>query len=539
MSKFQVRRGAIVAAFVAGALTLSGCVATTASEPDAGSDSTEPQGVWVRALNGDPMAVGMNAQLTAGTVPSLFSAQLFDPLIFLSPEDGSLNPGLAESWELSEDGLELTFELRDGVTWHDGEPFTAEDVVFNYEEIVPLQTYGAALASHIESVEGVDEDTVVLTLAEAYGPLLETVATQYMLPRHLYEGTDYLLNPANKAPVGTGPMKYETYSPGESVTLAANTEYWGPVPRVAEAVYTVIPDPNSRMEALSAGEIDQAIIEPSHQGRVADADDLQLIQHGDYPQVVTMTFNARNPALASPEARAAVFAALDREELVEVGMSGVGEAATGFFPESLDWARDPDIDFDEDFPRDLDAIEEALDDAGFPRGADGTRFTVKIVYIQTLTEVVGAVELAQSMLHEIGIESTLVPSTGPAYSEALYSTSDFDLAFSRASIGPDPSLGIATRYICAPKLTSGYNPSDVCDEKIEAAAAEALTTVDQEERGEAFRVLQQRARDLMFFTPIAWFNGAFPTVYTGRWDGQDDPRDIAERMPWSTMTLVG
>lgn len=539
MSKYTNRRRAVVAAFVAGALALGGCAAASPAEPDAGGGGGEPQGIWVRALNGDPMAVGFNAQLTAGTVPSLFSAQLFDPLIFLSPEDGSLNPGLAESWTLSDDGLELTFELRNGVTWHDGEPFTAEDVVFNYEEIVPLQTYGSALAAHIESVEAVDDDTVVLTLTDQYGPLLETVATQYMLPRHLYEGTDYLLNPANKEPIGTGPMKFETYSPGESVTLAANTDYWGPVSQVAQAVYTVIPDPNSRMEALSAGEIDQAIIEPAQQSRVEEADDLQLIEHGDYPQVVTLTFNARNPALASAEARAAVFAALDREEMAEVGMSGVGQAATGFFPESLDWARDPEIDFDADFPHDLEAIEEALDEAGFPRGADGTRFTVKIVYIQTLTEVVGAVELAQSMLHEIGIESVLVPSTGPAYSEALYSTSDFDLAFSRASIGPDPSLGIATRYICAPELTSGYNPSDVCDEEIEAAADQALSTTDQAARGEAFRQLQQRARDLMFFAPIAWFDGAFPTIYSGRWDGQDGPREIAERMPWSTMTLVG
>lgn len=539
MSTPTARRGGVFAAFLVGALALSGCAATTSTTPDATTASTEPQGIWVRALNGDPMAVGFNAQLTAGTVPSLFSAQLFDPLIFLSPEDGSLNPGLAESWELSDDGLELTFELRDGVVWHDGEPFTAEDVVFNYEEIVPLQTYGAGLAAHIDSVEAVDEDTVVLTLADAYGPLLETVATQYMLPRHIYEGTDYLLNPANKEPVGTGPMKYETYSPGESVTLAANTEYWGPVSQVAQAVYTVIPDPNSRMEALGAGEIDQAIIEPAQQKRVAEDEDLQLVDHGDYPQVVTLTFNARNPALASAEARAAVFAALDREEIADVGMSGVGEAANGFFPESLDWARDPEIDFDEEFPLDVDAIEEALDDAGFPRGADGTRFTVKIVYIQTLTEVVGAVELAQSMLHEVGIESILVPSTGPAYSEALYSTSDFDLALSRASIGPDPSLGIATRYVCAPQLTSGYNPSDVCDAKIDSAAAKALSTTDQEKRGEAFRVLQERALDLMFFAPIAWFDGAFPTIYTGRWDGQDGPREIAERMPWSTMTLVG
>ena len=102
---------------------------------------------------------------------------------------------------------------------------------------------------------------------------------------------------------------------------------------------------------------------------------------------------------------------------------------------------------------------------------------------------------------------------------------------------------VINRYFDAdwkPRLQTPPFPEYTCGHSTcSAAAAEALTTVDQGERGEAFRVLQQRARDLMFFTPIAWFNGAFPTVYTGRWDGQDDPRDIAERMPWSTMTLVG
>jgi len=535
MSNYTARRGGVIAAFVAGALALTGCAGAPVEEAPVG----EPQGVWVRAMNGDPGAVGMNAQLTAGTVPSLLSAQLFDPLIFLSPDDGSLKPGLATSWDLSEDGRELTFELRQDVTWHDGEPFTAEDVVFNFEEIVPLQTYGANLAARMDSIEAVDEDTVVLSLDEAYGPLLQTVATQYMLPKHLYEGTDYLLNEANRAPVGTGPMKYESYSTGESLTFVANTEYWGPVSQVATAVYQMIPDPNSRAEALFAGEVDQAILDPGQQGRVASADDVQLVDHGDYPQVITMLFNARNPALADAEVRRAIFSALDREEMVEVGMSGVGQAATGFFPDSLEWAKEPSIDFDKEFKRDIAAIEKTLDKAGFPRGADGTRFTVRIVYIQTLTEVVASVELAQSMLREIGIESVLLPSTGPAYSEALYGTTEYDLSFSRASIGPDPSLGLVTRYVCAPQLTSGYNPSDVCDKELEKAADAALSTADEGERGDAFRIVQKRANELMFFAPIAWFDGAFPTIYTGRWDGQNEPRDIAERMPWSSMKLVG
>jgi peptide/nickel transport system substrate-binding protein len=139
----------------------------------------------------------------------------------------------------------------------------------------------------------------------------------------------------------------------------------------------------------------------------------------------------------------------------------------------------------------------------------------------------------------VGIETELFPGGGPVYSETLYQTSDFDLAFSRASVGPDPSLGISTRYICLPQLTSGYNPSGICDAELEAAAAEALSTADQDDRAAAFEVLQERALETLFYLPVAWFDGAYPTIYTGRWNGQDDPRVIAERMPWQSMSLVG
>jgi len=535
MSKHTARRGGVIAAVVAIALAMTGCVSAPVEETNADG----PQGTWVRAMNGDPGAVGLVSQFTAGTVPSLMSAQMFDPLIFLSPDDGELSPGLAESWELSDDGMQLTLKLRQGVTWHDGEPFTADDVVFNFEEIVPLQTFGVELANRMKSVEAVDEETVVLTLGEPFGPFHQTVATQFMLPKHIYEGTDYLLNPANNAPIGTGPMKFKSYSTGEALTLVANTDYWGPVSKVATAVYQMMPDANARAEALMAGEIDQAILEPSQQDRVATASDVQLVDHGDYSQMVTMTFNARNPALADAAVRRAVFAALDREQMAEVGMSGVGQPATGFFPDAWPWAQDPDINFDEDFPNDIEAIEQALDDAGFPRGADGTRFTVRILYIQTLNEVVSSVELAQSMLRKVGIESELIPSSGPQYSETLYGTTEYDLAFSRASIGPDPSLGLTTRYVCAPELTSGYNPSDICDADVQQAADTAMTSTGQDERAAAFKLIQERADELMYFAPLAWYDGAFPTIYTGRWDGQYEPREIAERMPWSSMELVG
>ncbi|MET8005249.1 ABC transporter substrate-binding protein [Nonomuraea glycinis] len=522
----RTRRGRVLAALMAGVLAISAC---------AGESGGAEDKVYVYAVNGDPMTTGLNAQLTGGTYPILFSAQLMDTLIFLS-DDYKMSPGLAKEWQVSPDGLDLTLHLREGVKWHDGKPFTAEDVKFNFEEIVPLQTFGALLAKRIKSVEITGASTVVVHLDKPYGPLLETVSQQYMLPKHVYAGTDYITNEANKKPIGTGPMKYGSYTPGQEVSLVKNPDYWGEKSQVDRAVYTVMADPNSRAEALVAGEIDGAVLDPSQQGRISTDENTELLTHGMFPQMVSMMFNTRSTYLKDPAVRAALFAALDRDAFAKTAMSGIGKTATGFVPPSFDWAVSPEVDFDKDFPRDLDAINKTLDDAGFERGPDGTRFTLNILYIFTLTEVGATVQMAQSMLKELGIATKLTSAGGAVYSEKLYKKSEFDLAFVRMTTGPDPSLGIANWYQCNKKRNPGSNPTHICDPEIDAAAAAALDTNDKAKRAEALKKMQARAAELMYYAPLAWFNGAFPTISTTRWQGQDAPRVMAERLPWSKMT---
>jgi peptide/nickel transport system substrate-binding protein len=516
----------VLAALMAGVLAISAC---------AGEGGGADNKVYVYAVNGDPMTTGLNAQLTGGTYPILFSAQIMDTLIFLS-DDYRMSPGLAKEWQVSPDGLDLTLQLREGVKWHDGKPFTAEDVKFNFEEIVPLQTFGALLAKRIKSVEITGESTVVVHLDKPYGPLLETVAQQFMLPKHVYAGTDYVTNEANKKPIGTGPMKFGSYTPGQEVVLVKNPDFWEGEVRVDRAVFTVMADPNSRAEALFAGEIDEAVLDPSQQGRVSTDKNAQLLTHGMFPQVVTMMQNTRSEHLKDPAVRAAVFAALDRDAIAKTALSGLGTPTDGFFPKSLDWAINPDIDFGRDFPRDLDAINKTLDDAGFERGPDGTRFTLKVRYITPLSEVAKTAEMAKSMLAEVGIATELVGTSGAVYNEKMYTEGDFDLSFLRTNLGADPSIGITRWYECNKKKTAAANPSGVCDPEIDAAAAAALNTNDKSKRGEALKKMQAKAEKLMFHAPLAWFNGSFSTISTARWQGHDKPQAPPERKAWLTMS---
>ncbi|UUT36465.1 ABC transporter substrate-binding protein [Microbacterium elymi] len=523
-----ITRRAAVAALAALALALTAC-------SGGGADDSSER-VWVRAMNGDPMTTGLNAQFTTGTVPSLFSAQILDPLIFMNG-DFKTSPGLATDWKLSDDGLDFTMNLRHDVTWHDGKPFTAEDVKFDFDELVPLNVAGSQLAARLDSTEIVDDDTVVLHLSKPFGPLIETISQQYMLPKHIYEGTDYLTNEANKELIGTGPMMYDSYSPGKQVVLVKNPDYWGGVSKVDKAVYSTVADPNSRAQALFAGEIDEAILDPSQVDKVDKDPNTELLTSGEYPQDDIMIFNTESEQLKDAAVRKALYSALDRHAIAETAMAGVGEPATTFLPDSLGWAVDHDVDFDKMYPFDPDAANRALDEAGFPRGADGKRFTLKVVYILTLNEVVSAVQMAQSMFADLGIDLKLVPVGGAQYSEMVYTKGDFDLAFVRANLGADPSLGVVRYFECNKDRRVGFNPSGVCDPQIDEAAAAALDTSDRAARGAALKKLQARAAELMFNVPLAWYRGAYPTINSSRWKGQDKRDLMAERMPWQTMTL--
>ncbi|UUT36461.1 ABC transporter substrate-binding protein [Microbacterium elymi] len=298
-----------------------------------------------------------------------------------------------------------------------------------------------------------------------------------------------MTNPANNHPIGTGPMMFDSYVEGSQVILAKNPDFWGGDVKVDKAVYTVIPDISARAEALFAGEVDEAVLHPSKQQRVSGDDDTKLLTHGAFPEEIVMIQNTEKKFLSDPAVRKAVFSAIDRTAIVNKALSGLGVPSKGFVPDTIGWAVDPDIDFTEQFPYDVDAVNAALDKAGYPRGADGTRFTLDVVYINALHAVVSSVEMVESMLADVGIKVKLDGVGGAAYVDRVYAKGDYDLAFVRSSVGPDPSLGIVNWYACNKDRQPGRNPTGMCDPELDAAASAALDTSDRDKRSAALRTV--------------------------------------------------
>ena len=170
-------------------------------------------------------------------------------------------PGLAKSWEAAPDGLSYTFHLQDNVKWHDGKPFSADDVVFSLSDMLP-KTHARArviLNKFVESVQAPDPKTVVVKLKSPFPAFMLMFEPGFapIMPKHIYAGTDYMTNPANQKPVGTGPFMFKEWKRGEYIKLARNPDYWKPgKPYLDELVFNVIPDAASRAVAFERGSVD-------------------------------------------------------------------------------------------------------------------------------------------------------------------------------------------------------------------------------------------------------------------------------------------
>lgn len=392
-------------------------------------------------------------------------------------------PLLATEWKISDDGLNYTFKLREGVKWHDGQDFTADDVAFSIQTLKDVHPRGRATFANVTAVNVIDPHQLELVLSEPAPYLISALAASEspIVPKHLYENTDVPTNPWSLKPIGTGPFVFKEWERGSYILLEKNPNYWDPgKPYLDQIIYKFIGDPAASTAALEAGEIQLVT------GGTLAVTDIQRLQQdprfefesrgfGYVNSIVRAEFNFDNPILAKQQVRQAIAHAIDKDFIVNTIFLSYAKALNGPVSPDLSAFFDPSLpkyDFD---PA---KAETLLDAAGYKHGTDGTRFELRLdptqpngVYLQT------AQYIAQA-LDKVGIKVTLRTEDFGAFVKKVYTDRDFDIALEGMSNLFDPTVGIQRLYwsknfkIGVPFSNGAHYDSPVTDKLLEAAAIE-------------------------------------------------------------------
>lgn len=355
----------IVALVVAGcAVPAAAPTGSTGGEQESAAPAAEgPQGTLTIGLTTDIAAV--EGPYSPERQAANASATLYDTLVF--PEaDGTYSPALAESWEVSEDGLSYTFKLRQDVTFHNGEPFTADSVVYSWETYSKPEVTYANEWNFVQAVEKVDDYTVKLTTEKPNALLISRVSGWTMIPPKAH--AEMGLEAFAQSPIGTGPFMFKEWIKGDHLTVVANPNYWRKgYPKVAEVVFRFMPESATRVAAIQAGEIDIAPRLTADEADTISGDEALTVI--DYPvdRVYYVAFNNITTGLDTPimdlKVRQAIAHAIDVPTIIDSIFSGAASPAIGLVTaNNLGYlAADP-------VAYDVEQAKALLTEAGYPDG---------------------------------------------------------------------------------------------------------------------------------------------------------------------------
>lgn len=434
-----------------------------------------------------------NALTTDGTIYSLTS-KLFDGLVSYDAQRQPV-PRLATAWSVSDDGLTWTFDLRPGVTWHDGQPFGAADVAYSLQEV--WRKFNSRGVSTFAPVRQVDTPTplqVVLHLDKPAPYLLSALSSidAQVLPRHLYEGSNPLTNPYNLKPIGTGPFRFERWDRGVSVNLVKNERYWDTgKPHLDGLIFRVIPDPSAASAALETNAIQLASVALSNVKRLRTVPSLQVTEiDAPYsPGLVGFEFNLEKPVFQDVRVRQAFAHAVDRDFIVRNIYFGYARPAFSAFPASMSDFYDDSVPR---YPFDLQRAEALLEEAGLRKGADGIRLTV-YNDPNPANETLQIAQYLRGSLAKIGVKLVIRSQDFPEYVNRVYTRRDFDTTLISATAGPDPVMG-TQRFYHSGNFKPGIafsNGARYANPRVDAVLDAAQAETDPDKRRALYHEFQQ------------------------------------------------
>jgi peptide/nickel transport system substrate-binding protein len=390
-------------------------------------------------------------------------------------------PVLATSWDVSEDGLLYKFKLREGVKWHDGKAFTAEDVAYSLKLLKESHPRGRATFANVNDVQTPDPYTVVLILSKPAPYLLNALdaSESPIVAKHIYEGTDVLTNKNAAAPVGTGPFIFKEWARGSHVIVERNPDYWDTgKPYLDRIVFRFIPDEAARAAAFEAKELDIGGGPPVARSDIArlaalphlGAETRGYQYNGNFTQLF---FNFDTPILQDKRVRLAIAHSIDQDRLLDAVWYGYGKVATTAISPDLAPFHDASI---ARYGFNVAEAERLLDEAGHPRKADGRRFILRLFNNPYYGK--GAADFLRQGLTKVGIGVDLQIFDFSTYINRTYTGRNFDLTIEALANTFDPTLGVQRVYwsknfkIGLPFSNASHYNNPEADRLLEAASIE-------------------------------------------------------------------
>ncbi len=446
----------------------------------------------------------------AGLNPILEETNL-DALLFrgLMRFDENNKPveDIANSVDISDDQLTYTFKLKEDIKFHDGEPLTADDVVFTIESILDDNNASFLKSdfTEVESVTKTDDHTLKLKLKHPFTPLLDKL-TAPILPKHAFEGVDMRTAEFNMHPIGAGPYMFDRWDRGNSLTLKAYNDFHGTKPSIEKVIFKFIPDSNVRALQLKSGEVDIALLDPVQAVSLKDQKNIEIhaIDTADYRGIL---YNMNNDLWQDVIVRRAFSYATDREQMVKGILKGYGTVA--YSPLQKHAFNNEDV---EKYEYDIEKAKELLDKAGWKEEQDGIRYKDGEKLAFTIT--VPAVDTVRVNFANYAAEG--FKAIGADVSVAALDWSAIDIATTDAFIIAWGSPYDADHHTYnlfhtdeASATSSGYNYGSYSNTKVDELLVKGRLSTDINERKAIYMAFQEELAEDPPFDFIAYVDAVY------------------------------
>jgi peptide/nickel transport system substrate-binding protein len=499
-------------------LLIVGC--SSKSSSDASKDKNDPsknQADEAKPQPGGTFTIGsldepdtLDVHKTAMSIAGQITGNIGGNLVTVNPETDELEPYLAESYEVSEDGKTITFKIRQGVSFSDGTPLTAQDFKKTFDRILNPETgatVAASLVAGIKTTSAPDDQTFVIELAAPSAPFLRNLASEGYLEPVSIAAIEKAGENYGRNPISVGPYKFKEWVTGQSITLERNEAFNWPKAFYKndgkaypeQLVYKFIPDAQTMLAALDSGSIDMAMqVAPKDVQRYRDNKQFTVLEVDRQGLGLFLEMNSEDEILKDVNVRKAINMAINKDAIIKAALNGEGTPAFGPIPATI-FGYDSNVEsYGHKFNND-EAIN-LLESAGWEKNSsglmekDGKALKFELSAMPNHNQ---AAQMVQAMLKEVGIEVSIQSMEAGTLIEKV-TQGNYDLSFLAYSYS-DPD--ILSLFFHSSQI-GGLNHVRVKNPELDALLDKGRTTIDSEERKQVYAEIQKIVVDNAYWAPI-------------------------------------